>query len=144
MAREEEEENLQGWPGTQSSFWEVARQTGWRGFMSFTCSVKIEGCKLRHKRKKPEACSFQVTRVHCKFWPLVRGWGFLRGAVVQNLPANAGDKDLVWVRKIDPREEEMATHSRILAWKILWTEKPGGYSPWNHRVRRDWAHRDIQ
>ena len=26
----------------------------------------------------------------------------------------------------DPREEEMATHSSILAWEILWTEEPGG------------------
>ena len=26
----------------------------------------------------------------------------------------------------DPLEEEMATHSIILAWEILWTEKPGG------------------
>ena len=25
----------------------------------------------------------------------------------------------------DPLEEEMATHSNILAWKILWTEEPG-------------------
>ena len=25
-----------------------------------------------------------------------------------------------------PREEEMATHSTILAWRILWTEEPGG------------------
>ena len=25
----------------------------------------------------------------------------------------------------DPLEEEMATHSSILAWKMLWTEKPG-------------------
>ena len=25
----------------------------------------------------------------------------------------------------DPLEKEMATHSRILAWKILWTEEPG-------------------
>ena len=24
----------------------------------------------------------------------------------------------------------MATHSSILAWKIPWTEEPGGYSPW--------------
>ena len=30
-----------------------------------------------------------------------------------------------WVRKI-PLEEEIATHSSILAWKILWTEEPGG------------------
>ena len=26
----------------------------------------------------------------------------------------------------DPLEKEMATHSRILAWKIPWTEEPGG------------------
>ena len=26
----------------------------------------------------------------------------------------------------DPLEEEMATHSSILVWKILWTEEPGG------------------
>ena len=26
----------------------------------------------------------------------------------------------------DPLEEEMATHSSILAWEIPWTEKPGG------------------
>ena len=28
----------------------------------------------------------------------------------------------------------MATHSRILGWKILWTEEPGGlYGPWGHK-----------
>ena len=26
----------------------------------------------------------------------------------------------------DPLEKEMATHSSILAWEMLWTEKPGG------------------
>ena len=39
-----------------------------------------------------------------------------------------------WVRSLrqeDPLEKEMATHSNILAWKILWTEDPGRlYSPW--------------
>ena len=28
----------------------------------------------------------------------------------------------------DPLEEGMATHSSILAWKIPWTEEPGGFS----------------
>ena len=28
--------------------------------------------------------------------------------------------------QVDPLEEEMATHSSILAWEILWTEEPGG------------------
>ena len=48
--------------------------------------------------------------------------------VVTNPPANAGDgrdtgQSLIWE---DPLEEEMATHSIILAWKIPWTEEPGG------------------
>ena len=42
-----------------------------------------------------------------------------------------------WVRSLsqeDPLEKEMATHSIILAWRIPWTEKPGGlYSPWSRR-----------
>ena len=29
----------------------------------------------------------------------------------------------------DPLEKEMATHSSILAWEILWTEEPGGLPP---------------
>ena len=29
----------------------------------------------------------------------------------------------------DPLEEEMATHSSILAWDIPWTEEPGGLEP---------------
>ena len=34
-----------------------------------------------------------------------------------------------WVQFLgweDPLEEEMATHSSILAWRIPWTEEPGG------------------
>ena len=30
----------------------------------------------------------------------------------------------------DPLEKEMAARSSILAWRIPWTEDPGGYSPW--------------
>jgi len=35
----------------------------------------------------------------------------------------------VWVRSLgrkDPQEEEMATHSGILAWRLPWAEEPGG------------------
>ena len=38
----------------------------------------------------------------------------------------------------DPLEEEMATHSSILAWKITWTEEPGGLqSKGSQRVGHD-------
>ena len=44
---------------------------------------------------------------------------------VEHLPAVRE----TWLRSLgreDPLEEEMATHSSILAWKIPWTEEPGG------------------
>ena len=30
----------------------------------------------------------------------------------------------------DPLEKDMTTRSSILAWEMLWTEEPAGYSPW--------------
>ena len=34
----------------------------------------------------------------------------------------------------DSLEKTMAAHSNILAWRIPWTEEPGGlYSPWCHK-----------
>ena len=51
--------------------------------------------------------------------------GFPGGGVVKYLPANVGNAGLIpgWE---DPLEEEIATHSSILAWGIPWTEEPGG------------------
>ena len=38
----------------------------------------------------------------------------------------------------DPLEEGMASHSSVLAWRILWTEEPGGLpSMESQRVRHD-------
>ena len=39
---------------------------------------------------------------------------------------NAGAMRVQSLAWEDPLEKEMATHSSILAWKILWTEQPGG------------------
>ena len=50
------------------------------------------------------------------------------GSVVKNPPANAGDACSIPGQE-DPLEEEMATHSSILACVIPWTELEG-YSPW--------------
>ena len=33
----------------------------------------------------------------------------------------------------DLLEKEMAIYSSILAWRIPWTEEPGGYSPWGRK-----------
>ena len=56
--------------------------------------------------------------------------------MVNNPPANATDKRHGWFHSLgheDPLEKGMAMHSSILAWRIPWTEKPMGYSPWDHK-----------
>jgi len=50
----------------------------------------------------------------------------LMAQAVKNLPAMQETQEMQ-VRSLgweDPLEEEMATHSNILAWKIPWTEEP--------------------
>ena len=51
--------------------------------------------------------------------------GFLMAQMVKSLPAmwETRVRSLVWE---DPLEKEVAAHSSILAWKIPWTEEPGG------------------
>ena len=62
--------------------------------------------------------------------------------MVKNPPANAGDEtEETQVRSLggeDPLEEGMATHSSALAWRIPWTEEPGGLqSTGSQRVVHD-------
>ena len=41
-----------------------------------------------------------------------------------------------WVQPLgqeDSLEKEMETHSSIIAWEFLWTEKPGGLRPWGRK-----------
>ena len=46
--------------------------------------------------------------------------------MVKDLPASARAAGRSSLGQEDPLEEEMATHSSILAWKIPWTEECGG------------------
>ena len=69
--------------------------------------------------------------------------------VVKSLPA----MQETWVRSVDwedPLEKGMATHSSILAWRIPWTEEPGGLqSMGSQRAGHNWVtnthmnHREI-
>ena len=67
----------------------------------------------------------------------VKSCSFPGGSVGKESPA-------MWETQVrslgqeDPLEKEMATHSSILAWKIPWTEEPGGLqSVGSQRVRHD-------
>ena len=60
--------------------------------------------------------------------------------MVKNPRSNVETQE-TWVRSLsqkDPLEKEMATHFRILAWKIPWTEEPGKLqSTGSQRVNHD-------
>ena len=68
--------------------------------------------------------------------------GFPGGSVVKNMPAMQETQE-TWVLSLgleNPLEEEMATHSSILAWRIPWTEESGGLqSMGSQRVGYNWS-----
>ena len=58
-------------------------------------------------------------------YPLQYSWASLMAQTIKNLPTMQETRvlSLGWG---DPLEEDMVTHSSILAWRIPWTEDPGG------------------
>ena len=55
----------------------------------------------------------------------IQYWASLVAQRLKRLPAIRE----TWVQSLgqeDPLEKEMATHSSILAWRLPWTEEPGG------------------
>ena len=57
--------------------------------------------------------------------PLIMNINVVGGSAVKNLPS----MQETWVQSLgweDPLEEEMVTHPSIFAWRIPWTEEPGG------------------
>ena len=83
-----------------------------------------EPCIIREKDKDFD--SFKVLN-----WASLVAQGLKRLPLIQE----------TWVRSLDwedPLEKEMTTHSSILAWRIPWTEKPGGLqSMGSQRVGHD-------
>ena len=60
-------------------------------------------------------------------------------AIVDSTAVNIGVNVSFWIM-VFSLEEEMATHSSILAWRIPRTEEPSGLpSLGSHRVRHDWS-----
>ena len=69
-------------------------------------------------------------------------WASQVAVVIKNPPANAGDTTAAGSIPGSGRslEEEMAPHSSILAWRIPWTEEPGGLqSMGSQRLGHDWS-----
>ena len=66
------------------------------------------------------------------------GGASLVAQMVKNLPAmqEIHVRSLGWE---DPLEKGTATHSSVLAWRIPWTEEPGGLQSMFQRVRHNWV-----
>ena len=80
--------------------------------------------------------TFRATRI--KDGPLLSG-GFPGGSDGKE-SARMQETQVQSLGWEDPLEKGMATHSRFLAWRIPWTEEPGGLqSTGLQRVRHDWA-----
>ena len=66
---------------------------------------------------------------------------YLRASLVVQMVRRLSAMLETWVQSLgweDSLEKEMATHSSILAWKIPWTEEPGGLQSMGlQRVRHD-------
>ena len=62
-------------------------------------------------------------------WNSAFSWVYLMASLVaqmvESLPA-VRETQVQSLGQEDPLEKEVATHSSILAWRIPWTEKPGG------------------
>ena len=71
--------------------------------------------------------------------PLQYSWASLVALLVKNLPS----MQETWVWSLgwkDPLEEGMAPHISVLAWRIPWTEEPGGLETrGSQRVGHGWA-----
>ena len=89
-------------------------------------------------------CILLQDKTEVRIWRKVRYTmkltGFLGDSAVKSLPANVGDAGSI--SGSGSSEKDMAAHSSTLAWKIPWTEKPGGLQSTALQSGHDshWAH----
>ena len=93
-----------------------------------TDAEALEICMLRNSAGGSDTSSSMITklgRTNSRILPWILGQMKLPSDSDNNLSA----MQEMWIWSLggeDPLEKETATHSSILAWKIPWTEEPGG------------------
>ena len=102
-----------------------SQRVGMTKWLTFTFTFKL---KQTTELGWTHLTSCWFTSLRIFLWGSCSFWGFPGGSGVKNLPAMQEPQE-IWVWSLgqeDPLEEGMATHSNILAWRIPWTEEPGG------------------
>ena len=92
----------------------------WPKYWSFSISLSNEYSGLISFRKSSSTSDI-ITLLSTIWSSLQYPWASLVTQMVKNLPA----VEEILVQSLG-REDPLATHSSILAWRILWTEEPGG------------------
>ena len=104
-------------------------------FHNYVCTIKVQQQArtifFLRVLKKEMFMTAQHLPVYTMYFLLELGRGsvgFPGGSVVKNLPAvqEPHETQVQSLDQEDPLEEGMATLSSILAWRIPWTEEPGG------------------
>ena len=89
----------------------------------------------------PQPCLNFLCTSHCVDWHCL--FGLPTDGAVERISLPMQETQETWVQSLgweDPLEEGLATHSNILAWKVPWTEEPGGLqSMGSQRAGHDWV-----
>ena len=95
--------------------------------MAFWASLVAQLIEICLQCRRPQFDSW-VKKIHWRKdrLPTPILLGFPGGSDGKESTCNAGDLGLIPGLGRDPLKEGMATHSSILAWRIPWTEEPGG------------------
>ena len=120
-------------------FWElVMDREAWHASIHGVTKSRTrlsDWAELRTLPSIKHSCYFMYSMV--LFFPNIRA--FLVAQMIKILP-EMQETQVQSLGQEDPLEKEMATHSSILAWRIPWTDEPGGLqSMGSQRVGHDWA-----
>ena len=104
-------------------------------------AIILDQLVSQHRRESLWVKAYMCCFYFLNFFLLTYSWfrASLVAQTVKKLPAMQ-ETQVRSLGQEDPLEKEMATHSSILAWRIPWTEKPGGLQAMrSQRVRHDWG-----
>ena len=107
------------WTLIRFGTWYICNTVVFLKEIRFICSTYTWWSRGEVKQRNVCGCDYQDVKYIIPLFPMAQ-W--------VNSPSTMQE---IWETRIwslgqkDPLEEEMATHSCILAWKILWTEEPG-------------------
>ena len=125
----------------------VKTDEGWGGPRGWSVTILNEKDRKVLSERRPDGCQGTMqlfTGRACQvllylILSVILTVGFLVPQTVKNLPA----MQEIWVWPLgqeNPLEKETATHSSVPAWKIPWTEEPGGLQSMGlQRTEHNWA-----